>query len=342
MLDKKRVLGSGAQTLEVSAIGFGAMGMHHGFGPNPGDRNEMLTIIRGAVERGVTLFDTAESYGPFLNEELLGEALEPFKGEVAIATKFGWKWDDLPEIDLKDVKLQDRLASDPASIKRACEGCLKRLRVERIDLFYQHRVNPAVPPEDVAGAVKDLIQEGKVKHFGMCEAAPERVRRAHAVQPLTAVQYEYSMWNRRVEYELMPMLDELGIGLVPYSPLGSGFLTGTVDEKTEFVGDDYRSLVPRFSPEARIANRKLVEVITEIGKGVRATPAQVALGWLLAKRPYIVPIPGTRRISRLDENLGAADIEFSSADLANMEDALAAISIQGERYPENLEALSWV
>lgn len=333
MLTKKRTLGAGPNALEVSALGLGAMGMHHGYGPNPGDRNEMIAVLRGAFERGVTFFDTAEGYGPFLNEELVGEALEPFKGQVVIGTKFGWSYED-PD--------KPKRASFPDSIRRACEGSLKRLRIECIDLYYQHRVNPDVPTEDVAGTIKDLIAEGKVKHFGMCEAAPGRVRRAHAVQPLTAVQYEFSLWNRRVEYELLPVLDELGIGLAPYSPLGKGFLTGAVDENTQFVGDDTRKIIPRFTAEARIANRALVDLLAAIGASKGASPAQIALAWLMAKRPYIVPIPGTRRISRLEENIGSADLVLDDADMQEIEDAAAKVEIQGARYPEHLEELSWL
>lgn len=333
MLTKKRTLGAGAQALEVSALGLGAMGMHHGYGPNPGDRDEMIAVLRGAVERGVTFFDTAEGYGPFLNEELVGEALEPFKDQVVIATKFGWSYED-PE--------KPKRASFPDSIRKACEGSLKRLRVDAIDLYYQHRVNPDVPTEDVAGTVKDLIAEGKVKRFGMCEAAPERIRRAHAVQPLTAVQYEFSLWNRRVEYELLPVLDDLQIGLAPYSPLGKGFLTGAVDENTQFIGDDTRKMIPRFTQEARVANRALVDLLAEIGARKGASSAQIALGWLLAKRPYIVPIPGTRRLSRLDENIASADFELTEADVQEIEAAAGQVEIQGARYPEHLEELSWL
>ena len=333
MLKKQRTLGAGPNALRVSALGLGAMGMNHGYGPNPGDRKDMIAVLRGAVERGVTFFDTAEGYGPFLNEELVGEALAPFKGQVVIGTKFGWNWDD-PEHPTR--------ASQPESIKKACDACLKRLKVDRLDLFYQHRVNPDVPTEDVAGTIKELMQAGKVKHWGMCEAKPERLRRAHAVQPLTTVQYEFSLWNRRVEFEIMPVLDELGIGLVPYSPLGKGFLTGTVDANSKFVGDDTRKRIPRFTPEAMASNRALVDLLAAIGARKGASPAQVALGWLLAKRPYIVPIPGTRRISRLEENIAAADLDLTAADVKEIEDAAAKIEIKGARYPQELEDLSYL
>jgi aryl-alcohol dehydrogenase-like predicted oxidoreductase len=325
---QKRTLGA---SLEVSAIGLGCMGMSFSYTPLP-DPKEMVLLIRAAVERGVTLFDTAEVYGPFTNEELVGEALAPFRGKVAIATKFGFKPSTPGE------KRWDGLDSRPEHIREAAEGSLKRLGIETIDLFYQHRVDPAVPIEDVAGAVKDLVREGKVRHFGLSEAGVKTIRRAHAVHPVTAVQSEYSLWWRRPEEELLPTLQELGIGFVPFSPLGKGFLTGAIDDKTVFDSTDFRNIVPRFTPEARKANQALVDLLRTVAAGMNATPAQVALAWLLAQKPWIVPIPGTTKLSRLDENLGAADIELSPEDLRRIDDAASKIAIQGARYPDALEA----
>jgi len=322
---KKRKLGKNG--LEVSALGLGCMGMSHGYGP-AGDKQEMISLIRSAVERGVTFFDTAEVYGPFTNEELAGEALAPFRGKVVIATKFGIK------LDPSGQQIQD---SRPVEIKKSVEGSLKRLRIDAIDLYYQHRVDPNVPIEDVAGAVKDLIREGKVKHFGLSEPGVKTIRRAHAVQPVTAVQSEYSLWWRRPESELLPTLEELGIGLVPFSPLGKGFLTGKIDEKTEFVKNDFRNIVPRFTPEARKANQTLVDLIKKIAERKQATPAQIALVWLLAQKPWIVPIPGTTKLSRLEENIGAVNIELTAEDLREIDGAASKIAIQGDRYPEALE-----
>ena len=325
---QKRTLGA---SLEVSAIGLGCMGMSFSYTPLP-DPKEMVLLIRAAVERGVTLFDTAEVYGPFTNEELVGEALAPFRGKVAIATKFGFKPSTPGE------KRWDGLDSRPEHIREAAEGSLKRLGIETIDLFYQHRVDPTVPIEDVAGAVKDLVREGKVRHFGLSEAGVKTIRRAHAVHPVTAVQSEYSLWWRRPEEELLPTLQELGIGFVPFSPLGKGFLTGAIDDKTVFDSTDFRNIVPRFTPEARKANQALVDLLRTVAAGMNATPAQVALAWLLAQKPWIVPIPGTTKLSRLDENLGAADIELSPEDLRRIDDAASKIAIQGARYPDALEA----
>ncbi|BCJ45737.1 aldehyde oxidase [Actinoplanes ianthinogenes] len=318
--------------LTVSAIGFGAMGMSHGYGPGP-DRDANIGLLRAAVERGVTLFDTAEVYGPWVNEELVGEALEPFKGQVVIATKFGFVIDD-------DGRQGAGVNSRPENIRKVAEASLRRLRVDAIDLFYQHRVDPDVPIEDVAGTVRDLIAAGKVRHFGMSEAAPGTIRRAHAVQPVTAVQSEYSLWWRRPEEELLDTLAELGIGFVPFSPLGRGFLTGKIGADTVFAENDMRNGLPRFSAAAREANQALVELIGRIAAGKAATPAQVALAWLLAQRPWIVPIPGTRRLDRLDENLGAAGIELTAADLAEIETAAAKIEVQGSRYPEQMEKMT--
>ena len=309
---QKRRLGS--RNLEVSALGLGCMGMSMSYGP-PGDRQEMSALLRAAVDRGVTFFDTAEVYGPFANEELLGEALAPVRDQVVIATKFGFRLDPTRQ------RAWLGLDSRPEHVKQAAEGSLGRLKVEAIDLFYQHRVDPAVPIEDVAGAVKDLIQEGKVKHFGLSEAGAGTIRRAHAVQPITAVQSEYSLWTRGLEADLLPTLEELGIGLVPYSPLGRGFLTGKIDEHTTFDGADFRSGLPRFTPEARKANQALVDLLADIGRGKGATPAQIALAWLLAKKPWIVPIPGTRKLHRLEENIGAAAVQMTSADLQEIERA---------------------
>ena len=325
---QKRTLGA---SLEVSAIGLGCMGMSFSYTPLP-DPKEMVLLIRAAVERGVTLFDTAEVYGPFTNEELVGEALAPFRGKVAIATKFGFKPSTPGE------KRWDGLDSRPEHIREAAEGSLKRLGIETIDLFYQHRVDPAVPIEDVAGAVKDLVREGKVRHFGLSEAGVKTIRRAHAVHPVTAVQSEYSLWWRRPEEELLPTLQELGIGFVPFSPLGKGFLTGAIDDKTVFDSTDFRNIVPRFTPKARKANQALVDLLRTVAAGMNATPAQVALAWLLAQKPWIVPIPGTTKLSRLNENLGAAGIELSPEDLRKIDDAASKIAIQGARYPDALEA----
>jgi aryl-alcohol dehydrogenase-like predicted oxidoreductase len=320
---QKRKLGK--SSLEVSALGLGCMGMSIAYG-NPPDRQEMIDLIRNAVERGVTFFDTAEVYGT--NEELVGEALAPFRGKVAIATKFGIK------IGPDGKQFQD---SNPAGIRQSLDGSLKRLKVDAIDLYYQHRVDTNVPIEDVAGTIKELIKEGKVKHFGLSEPGVKTIRRAHAVQPVTAIQSEYSLWWRRPEQELLPTLDELGIGLVPFSPLGKGFLTGKIDEKTEFVKSDFRNIVPRFSAENRKANQALVELLRKIAERKKATPAQIALAWLLAQKPWIVPIPGTTKVSRLDENLGAVTIELAAEDLREIENAASKIKIQGERYPEALE-----
>jgi aryl-alcohol dehydrogenase-like predicted oxidoreductase len=328
---QKRTLGN--SNLEVSAIGLGCMGMSFGYGP-AGDKQEMIALIRSAVDRGVTFFDTAENYGPFVNEELVSEALTPFKGQVVIATKFGF------DIDLETGQRRGGLNSHPEHIKQVAEACLKRLKVEALDLFYQHRVDPAVPIEDVAGAIKDLIRDGKVKHFGLSEAAAQTIRRAHAVQPVTAVQSEYSLWWRRPEAEILPTLAELGIGFVPFSPLGKGFLTGKIDQHTAFGSDDIRAIIPRFTPEARDTNQALVDLLAAIAQRKGATPAQIALAWLLAQQPWIVPIPGTRKVERLDENLGAAGIELTSADLQQIEDTAAKITVQGARYPEHLEKMT--
>jgi aryl-alcohol dehydrogenase-like predicted oxidoreductase len=314
---QKRTLG--ASGLEVSAIGLGCMGMSQSYGPPPGDRHEMITLLRAAVERGVTFFDTAEVYGPFVNEELVGDALAPVRGQVVVATKFGFRFDAEGR--------QVGLSSRPNHLKQAAEGSLKRLKVEVIDLFYQHRVDPEVPIEDVAAAVKDLIQQGKVKHFGLSEAAAQTIRRAHAVQPVTAVQSEYSLWWRRPEAAVLPTVEELGIGFVPYSPLGKGFLTGKIDERTTFDSADIRTTIPRFTPEARSANQALVELLGRIAARKHATPAQIALAWLLAQKSWIVPIPGTRRLERLEENIGAVDVDLSSDDLREIEDAAAQISV---------------
>ncbi len=322
---KKRTLGK--SNLEVSTLGLGCMGMSYGYGPAV-DRQEMIALIRKAVELGVTFFDTAEVYGPFTNEELVGEALAPFRGKVAIATKFGIKH------DASGQQVQD---SRPEQIRQSIEGSLKRLRGDAIDLYYQHRVDTNVPIEDVAGAVKDLIREGKVKHFGLSEAGVKTIRRAHAVQPVTAIQSEYSLWWRRPEEELLPTLEELGIGLVPFSPLGKGFLTGKIDEKTTFDKSDFRNIVPRFTPEARKANQALIDLLRKIAERKKATPAQIALAWLLAQKPWIVPIPGTKKFSRLKENLGAVNVELTPDDLREIESSASTITIQGERYPEALE-----
>ena len=322
---QKRQLGKSG--LEVSALGLGCMGMSHGYGP-AGDKQEMISLLRTAVARGVTFFDTAEVYGPFTNEALVGEALAPFRGQVVIATKFGIK------IDASGQQVVD---SRPEQIKQSAEGSLKRLRVETIDLYYQHRVDPAVPIEDVAGAVTDLIRAGKVKHFGLSEAGVHTIRRAHKVQPVTAIQSEYSLWWRRPEEELLPALEELGIGFVPFSPLGKGFLTGRIDEKTTFDSSDFRNVVPRFTPDARRANQTLVDLLRAIAQRKSATPAQIALAWLLAQKPWIVPIPGTRKLKRLEENIGAVAVQLTPADLREIESAASRITIQGARYPEHLE-----
>jgi aryl-alcohol dehydrogenase-like predicted oxidoreductase len=327
---KTRTLGRG---LEVSALGLGCMGMSWSYGTLP-DRAEMITLLRAAVERGVTFFDTAEVYGPHTNEDLVGEALAPFKGHVVIATKFGWK----PASDGE--ARWSLLSSHPDHIRRVVEGSLRRLRVDAIDLYYQHRVDPDVPIEDVAGAVKQLIDRGKVKHFGLSEAAATTIRRAHAVCPVTALQSEYSLWHREPEREVIPTLEELGIGFVPFSPLGKGFLTGAIDETTTFVATDFRNSVPRFSAENRKANQALVALLHTIGERKGRTPGQVALAWLLAQKPWIVPIPGTTKRHRLDENLGAADLELTRDDLREIDAAAAAITIHGARYPEALERLS--
>jgi aryl-alcohol dehydrogenase-like predicted oxidoreductase len=328
---KKRKLGNSGP--EVSALGFGCMGMSMSYGP-AGDRQEMVSLLRTAVERGVTFFDTAEVYGPFTNEELVGEALSPFRQQVVIATKFGFKLDPTGE------RAWTGLDSRPEHIKEVAEGSLKRLKVDVIDLFYQHRVDPDVPIEDVAGAVKELIQEGKVKHFGLSEAGVQTIRRAHAVQPVTAVQHEYSLWTRGPEVKLLPTLEELGIGFVAYSPLGRGFLTGTINETTTFDSSDFRNSLPRFTPQARKANQALVDLLGRIAARKKATTAQIALAWLLAQRPWIVPIPGTRKLARLEENIGAAEIELTSDDLREIDTVASTIAVQGARYPENLEQLT--
>ena len=326
---QKRKLGK--SNLEVSALGLGCMGMSFGYGP-AADKQEMISLIRSAVERGVTFFDTAEVYGPFTNEELVGEALAPFRDQVVIATKFGFKLD--PSTG-KQVGLDSR----PEHIKEVAEASLKRLKTDVIDLFYQHRVDPNVPIEDVAGAVKDLIQEGKVKHFGLSEAGVQTIRRAHAVQPVTALQSEYSLWWREPEAEVIPTLEELGIGFVPFSPLGKGFLTGKISEDTKFDKSDFRNIVPRFTPENRKANQALVDLLGRFAQQKKATPAQIALAWLLAQKPWIVPIPGTTKLHRLEENIGAADVELSPDDLRELEAAASKIAVQGARYPEELQKM---
>ena len=316
----------GKSGLEVSAIGLGCMGMSFAYGTPP-DRNEMIKLLRAAVERGVTFFDTAEAYGPFTNEELVGEALAPFRDGVVIATKFGFK----------DGSSSAGSDSRPERIREVAEASLKRLKTDRIDLFYQHRVDPTVPIEDVAGAVKDLIRTGKVRHFGMSEAGVKTIRRAHAVQPVAALQSEYSLWWRRPEEDVVPALEELGIGFVPFSPLGKGFLTGTIDEKTTFEKNDFRNIVPRFTPEARKANQALVDLLGQVAQRKRATPAQIALAWLLAQKSWIVPIPGTTKLSRLEENLGAATVQLTPEDQRAIDTAAAKIRVEGARYPEELE-----
>jgi aryl-alcohol dehydrogenase-like predicted oxidoreductase len=326
---KKRKLGNSG--LEVSAIGLGCMGMSFGYGP-PADKTEMISLIRKAVELGVTFFDTAEVYGPYTNEELVGEALAPFRTQVAIATKFGFKLDP-------DTGKQAGLDSRPEHIKEVAEASLKRLKTDVIDLFYQHRVDPDVPIEDVAGAVKDLIRQGKVKHFGLSEAGAPTIRRAHAVQPVTALQSEYSLWWREPEAEIIPTLEALGIGFVPFSPLGKGFLTGSIKEDTKFDKTDFRNIVPRFTEENRKANQAMVDLIARFAKQKKATPAQVALAWLLARKPWIVPIPGTTKLRRLEENIGAAAVELAPADVRELESAASEIAVQGARYPEQLQKL---
>ncbi len=328
---QKRKLGN--SNLEVSALGLGCMRMTYGDAPI-GDKQEMITFLHAAVERGITFFDTAEVYGPFTNEELVGEALAPYRGQVVIATKFAFDID--PETGVN----RGGLNSQPEHIKAAVEGSLKRLKVDAIDLLYQHRVDPNVPIEDVAGAVKDLIQAGKVKHFGLSEAGAQTIRRAHALQPVTALQSEYSLWWRRPEAEIIPTLEELGIGLVPYSPLGRGFLTGKVDENTTFASNDIRSKSPQFTPEARKANQVVVDLLARIGVQKNATPAQIALAWLLAQKPWIVPIPGSRKLERLDENMGAAAVELKPDDLKEIETAISQITVQGNRYTEEQERMT--
>jgi aryl-alcohol dehydrogenase-like predicted oxidoreductase len=315
----------------VSAIGLGCMGMSFGYGP-PADKKEMISLIRKAVELGVTFFDTAEVYGPFTNEELVGEALAPFRKQVAIATKFGFKLDP-------DTRKQAGLDSRPEHIKEVAEASLKRLKTDVIDLFYQHRVDPDVPIEDVAGAVKDLIRQGKVKHFGLSEAGAQTIRRAHAVQPVTALQSEYSLWWREPEAEIIPTLEALGIGFVPFSPLGKGFLTGAIKEDTKFDKTDFRNIVPRFTEENRKENQAMVDLIAKFAKQKKATPAQIALAWLLAQKPWIVPIPGTTKLHRLEENIGAAAVELTPADVRELESAASEIAVQGARYPEQLQTL---
>jgi aryl-alcohol dehydrogenase-like predicted oxidoreductase len=332
---QKRKLGQSG--LEVSALGLGCMGMSFSYGP-PKDKKEMTAVLRAAVERGVTFFDTAEVYGPYLNEELVGEALAPFRDRVVIATKFGF--DLSPGLDPRGMKGPPGLNSRPEHIRQAAEGSLKRLKLETIDLLYQHRVDPNVPIEDVAGAVKDLIQEGKVRHFGLSEAGVRTIRRAHAVQPVAALQSEYSLWWRHLEAETIPTLEELGIGLVPYSPLGRGFLTGKIGENAKFDSSDFRSSLPRFTPEALKANQALVGLLASIGERKRATPAQIALAWLLAQKPWIVPIPGTTKLDRLEENLGAVSVELTFDDLRDIDSAASKITVEGARYPERLEQMT--
>jgi aryl-alcohol dehydrogenase-like predicted oxidoreductase len=329
---QKRKLGN--SNLEVSAIGLGCMGMSFSYGP-PKDKQEMTSLLRAAVERGITFFDTAEVYGPFINEELVGEALAPVRGQVVIATKFGF---DLSGSDTRPGAAG--LNSRPEHIKQAVEGSLKRLRVETIDLLYQHRVDPNVPIEDVAGAVKELIRQGKVRHFGLSEAGVQTIRRAHAVQPVTALQSEYSLWTRTPEKEVIPTLEELGIGFVPYSPLGKGFLTGAMNENTKLESTDFRSTLPRFTPEAMKSNQALVDLLGRIAQGKKATPAQIALAWLLARKPWIVPIPGTTKLNRLDENIGAVVVELTPDDLQEIESTASKIKVEGARYPEKLEQMT--
>jgi aryl-alcohol dehydrogenase-like predicted oxidoreductase len=333
---QKRKLGK--SNLEVSTLGLGCMGMSFSYGP-PKDKQEMTTLLHAAVDRGITFFDTAEVYGPWLNEELVGEALAPFRGKVVIATKFGF--DVSPDKDPRGMKgAPPEVNSQPEHIKQAVEGSLKRLKLETIDLLYQHRVDPNVPIEDVAGAVKELIRDGKVKHFGMSEAGTKTIRRAHAVQPLTALQSEYSLWWRKPEAEIIPTLEELGIGFVPYSPLGKGFLTGAIKEDAKFDSTDFRSTLPRFTPEALKANQALIDLLGSIGKRKNATPAQIALAWLLAQKPWIVPIPGTTKLNRLEENIGALAIQLTADDLREIESASSKIKVEGDRYPERLEKMT--
>jgi aryl-alcohol dehydrogenase-like predicted oxidoreductase len=322
----------GSRRLEISAIGLGCMGISFGYGPAV-DKQTGISLIRSAVELGVTFFDTAEVYGPFTNEELVGEALAPVRKQVVIATKFGFDVDP-------NTRQQRGLDSRPEHIKQVAEASLKRLKTDAIDLFYQHRVDPNVPIEDVAGAVKDLTQEGKVKHLGLSEPGVQTIRRAHAVQPVTAVQSEYSLWWRQPEEEVLPTLEELGIGFVPFSPLGKGFLTGTINENTAFDSTDFRNIVPRFTPEARKANQALVDLLSEIAAQKQATPAQIAIAWLLAQKPWIVPIPGTTKLHRLEENIGAATIELRPADIREIDDAVSKITVQGARYPEHLQQMT--
>jgi aryl-alcohol dehydrogenase-like predicted oxidoreductase len=329
---KKRKLGN---NLAVSALGLGCMGMTFAYG-SPPDRQEMISLLRAAVERGVTFFDTAEVYGPFTNEELLGEALAPVRDQVVIATKFGF------QLDPTGAKSWSGVNSRPEHIKEVADASLRRLKTDRIDLFYQHRVDPNVPIEDVAGAVKDLIQEGKVMHFGLSEPGMQTLRRAHAVQPVTAVQNEYSLWTRTPEKEVMPTLEELGIGLVPYSPLGRGFLTGKIDDTTNFASTDFRANLPRFTPEARKTNQALVDLLRSIADRKGATAAQIALGWILAQKPWIVPIPGTTKLHRLEENIGAAEIDLTADDLREIDEASSEITVAGARYPENLERMTGI
>ena len=322
----------GRTNLQVSAVGLGCMGMSFGYGP-PKDKRQMISVVRAAVERGVTFFDTAEVYGPFTNEELVGEALAPFREEVAIATKFGFQ---LNPTSGKQIGLDSR----PEHIREVAEASLKRLKVDAIDLFYQHRVDLDVPIEDVAGAVKKLIQEGKVRHFGLSEAGAKTIRRAQAVQPVTALQSEYSLWTRGPEKEVLPTLEELGIGFVPYSPLGKGFLTGKMNQDTKFEGSDFRNILPRFTPEALKANQTLVGLLAKTAERKKATPAQIALAWLLAQKPWIVPIPGTTKLARLEENIGAAGVELTSEDLREIDGAASKIAVQGARYPEHIEQMT--
>ena len=331
-MQKRRLGNSG---LEVSALGLGCMGMSFSYGP-PKDKQEMISLLRSAVERGITFFDTAEVYGPFLNEELVGEALSPLRDRVVIATKFGFD----TSVDPRGTNGAPALNSRPEQIRKVAEASLKRLRVDAIDLFYQHRVDPDVPIEDVAGAVKDLIREGKVRHFGLSEAGAQTIRRAHAVQPVTALQSEYSLWWRHPEEEVLPTLEELGIGFVPYSPLGKGFLTGKIDKDTTFAPSDFRSILPRFTPEALKANQALIDLIGTIAARKKATPAQIALAWLLAQKPWIVPIPGTTKLERLDENIGAVAVELTSDDLREIDSAAEKLKVEGARYPEKLEAMT--
>jgi aryl-alcohol dehydrogenase-like predicted oxidoreductase len=330
---QKRKLGT--RNLEVSAIGLGCMGMSFSYAPPFPDKQEMIALMRTSVDRGVTFFDTAEVYGPFRNEELVGEALQPVRDKVVIATKFGFN------LNPDGSPGWQGLNSRPERIKQVAEASLKRLRTDVIDLFYQHRVDPDVPIEDVAGTVKELIREGKVKRFGLSEAGAQTIRRAHAVQPVTALQSEYSLWWRRPESEIIPTLEELGIGLVPYSPLGKGFLTGKIDERTELAKGDFRNTLPRFTPEARKANQAVVDLLTRIAKDKGATPAQIALAWLLAQKPWIVPIPGTTKLHRLEENIGAVEVRLTADDLREIEEAASKIKVEGDRYPEHIEAMTY-